>query len=49
VRAKQQLTECQKILTNSTSQRWPIFKIYKELKKLDINKPNNANKIGIEI
>ena len=38
---KQQLTEWEKIFTNPTSGRGLIFKIYKELKKLDINKPNN--------
>jgi hypothetical protein len=31
------------MFTNSTSDRRLISKIYKELKKLDINKPNTPN------
>ena len=38
---KWQPTEQERILTNPTSERGLISKIYKELKKLDINKPNN--------
>ena len=36
--------EEKKIFTDPTSGRGVIFKIYKELKKLDINKPNNLIK-----
>jgi hypothetical protein len=40
-RTKWQPTESEKIFTNPTSDRELISKIYKELKKLDISKPNN--------
>ena len=39
----------QKICTNLTSDRKLIFKIHKDLKKIDIKTPNNPNKIGIQI
>ena len=44
---KWQSTEWEKIVTNSTSDRMLISKIYKELKKLDINIPNNTIKTGV--
>jgi hypothetical protein len=43
-RTKWQPTEWEKIFTNSTSDREMTSKIYKELKKLDINKPNDPIK-----
>ena len=43
-KTKQQPTEWEKIFTNSTSDRGLIFKIYKELKNLDIKFPNNEIK-----
>ena len=39
-KTKQWPTEWEKIFTNTTSDRDLISKIYKELKKQDINKPN---------
>jgi len=41
-------TEREKILTNSTIDKGLTPKIYKELKKLDINKPNKLIKNGEE-
>jgi hypothetical protein len=38
--------EWEKIFSNPTFDR-VLSKIYKELKKLDINKPNNPIKIGV--
>jgi hypothetical protein len=36
------------IFPNFTSKRGLIYKIYKEFKKTDINKPNNPFKNGIQ-
>jgi len=44
-RAKQQLTDWEKIFTNSKSKRGLISKIYKELNKLDSREPNNSIKM----
>jgi hypothetical protein len=40
-RSKQQPTEGEKIFTISTSDKELICETYNELKRLDINKPNN--------
>ena len=39
---KWQATDWEKIFTNPISDRGLIFKIYKELKKLDSREPNNT-------
>jgi hypothetical protein len=39
--AKRQPTDWEKIVTNPTSDRGLISKVYKELKKLDSREPNN--------
>ena len=43
-----QPTEWKKILTNSTSDKGLISKIYKELKKLVIKRKNNPIKNGVQ-
>jgi hypothetical protein len=43
-----QLLNWQKIFTNPTSDREPIFKIYKELKKLDTNNPDSTIKNEVQ-
>ena len=43
-RIKQEPTDLEKNFTNPLSDRGLISKIYKELKKLDTNKPNNPIK-----
>jgi hypothetical protein len=49
-KTKRQPTDWGKIFTNPTSDRGLIFKIYKELKKLDSRKPNNPiKKWGTEL
>jgi hypothetical protein len=44
-----QPTEWEKIFTNSASDKELIYDIDKELKKLDINKPNVSIKMGYRI
>ena len=44
-----QPTEWEKIFTNSASNRRLIAKIYKEHRKLDINKSKNPTKTGVQI
>jgi len=45
---KQQPTVWEKIFTNPTSDRELISKMYKELKKLDFQEPNNPIKNGLQ-
>jgi hypothetical protein len=45
---KQQSAYWEKIFTNPTSNRELKSRIYKELKILDINKPNNPIKNGLD-
>jgi hypothetical protein len=47
-RTKQQPADWERIFTNSISDREMIYKIYKELKKLNTNNLNNSIKIGVE-
>jgi hypothetical protein len=48
IQTKYQPTEWNKIFTNYTSDIGLIYKIYKELKKLDIKK-KKSNKSGVQI
>jgi hypothetical protein len=48
-RTKCQPTKWEKIFTNSISGRGLISKIYRKLRKLDINKPMNPIKNGAQI
>jgi hypothetical protein len=48
-RTKWQPTDWEKIFTNPTSDRGPIFNLYKELKKLDSRESNNPIKNGVTI
>jgi hypothetical protein len=45
-RTKQPLPDWEKIFLNSTPVRVLIFTIFKEIKKLDFNKPSNPIKMG---
>jgi hypothetical protein len=45
-KTKWQPTQLERIFTNSPPDTTLIFKIHKELKKLDISKPNNTIKMG---
>jgi hypothetical protein len=45
---KQQSTYWEKISINPTSNRGLMYKIYKELKKLEFNKRNNPVKSGVQ-
>ena len=47
-RTKWQPMDWEKIFTNSTSDRGLISNTYKELKKLESNKPNNPIKNGVQ-
>ena len=48
-RTKQQPRQRENIFINLTSDTWQIFKIYEELKKFDIKKPNNPIKNRVQI
>jgi hypothetical protein len=45
-KTKRQPIEWEKIFINPTSDIEVVSKMYKELKKLDINKPNSLLKLG---
>ena len=47
-RTKWQPTDWERIFTYPTSDRGLISRIYKELKKLDTNEPNNPTKNGLQ-
>jgi hypothetical protein len=48
-RTNQQPTDCEMIFTTPTSDRRLISKMYRELKNLDNNNPNNTIKNGVHI
>ena len=49
-KTKRHPIDWEKIFANSTSDRWPISSIYKELKMLEFREPNNhMKKWGTEL
>ena len=45
-KVKRQLSECEKIIANETTDKELIFKIYKYLMQLNTRKMNNQSKSG---